>query len=170
MEHIVRFLPAHDCIKFECKFGSKSCYPGSGGSHGIHGVEIIFLSKGEKGVVQFVIFSDWRAQRKEADRIEYRNIVKWGGDYFMVADLGYHSPVPLYEGQPVSSKRCEYLGGKPCYYDESGLNAVDAMYSLVNGGDEGLWEFLDAYYESVFEGKEYPKAVEYPAPLRKEKP
>ena len=64
---------------------------------------------------------------------------------------------------------CEYCDGKPCYYDGSGLNANDAMYALVNGGDVALWSFLDAYYAHIFDGKDYPKPAEYPKPLRKEK-
>ena len=46
------------------------------------------------------------------------------------------------------------------------MNASDAMYALVNGGDEGLWEFLETYYKSVFEDGEYPEPCEYPCKER----
>jgi hypothetical protein len=35
------------------------------------------------------------------------------------------------------------------------------MYALVNGGDEALWEFLDAYYECVFHKDKYPTPTEF---------
>ena len=81
----------------------------------------------------------------------------------MPADLGYHSKKPHYDGQQPTGENCEYCDGKPCYYDGSGLNANDAMYALVNGGDNALWAFLDGYYNYVFNGGEYPKPAEYKA-------
>ena len=84
----------------------------------------------------------------------------------MPADLGYHSKTPQYEGQEVMDDACEFCDGQPCYYDGSGLNATDAMYALVNGGETALWAFLDAYYEAVFNSGAYPEPAEYPMPLR----
>jgi len=86
----------------------------------------------------------------------------------MPADLGVHSLKPQYKDHEPVSSRCDLLKGKPCYYDGSGLNASDAFYALINGGDEGLWKFLDEYYESVFENGQYPIPTEYPKPLRRE--
>lgn len=85
--------------------------------------------------------------------------------YPIPIDLGYHSKVPMHDGQEPISKSCEFTGGA-CYYDGSSLNAAEAMYSLVNGGDKALWEFLEAYYEHVFYGGAFPDPKEYPAKLR----
>jgi hypothetical protein len=168
MEHKVYFERGHDCIKFECINDSKRCFQGSGGSHGVHGLTIQFVSTGEKGAVQFALYTGWLPQYKSKDGIGYRSIDKWGTLldmlYPMPADLGCHSRTPMYEDQKTMP--CQYLDGADCYYDGSGLNATDAMYALVNGGDVALWTFLDAYYECVFNEGKYPEPAEYPKPMR----
>lgn len=168
-EHIVRFNAGYDCIRFECKFGSKTCKPHSGGSHGVYGMGILFVTKGEAGAVQFLLSTGWLPQRAEPSNIGVRNAV-WAspmGDYFPVPmDLGYHSKKPMFEGHTCIEESCEFCNGQPCYYDGSSLNANDAMYALVNGGDKALWAFLEGYYRSVFEGADYPVPAEYPKPPR----
>lgn len=98
----------------------------------------------------------------------------------MPADLGYHSPKPMYEGQlPMGAEKfdfdhketlkgaagdiqiptrvltgtftpCQYLDGKPCYYDGSGLNAERIYEVLVAEGSAGVWRELRAYYDETF--------------------
>jgi len=110
------------------------------------------------------------------------------GDHYALfrpqpADLGYHSPIPRWEGQKCigSSRRtgeyehvdfgdgvlhkssiwedvpeaewpkCEYLeGDKPCYYDDSGLNAEAVYKILLDEGEEAVWIYLENYYNEVF--------------------
>ena len=165
MEHIVRFERGYDCIKFECTSGSKDCKPSSGGSHGRHGLNIRFVSKGDAGAVQFLLYTGWTPQYVKPSNIGLRDC-NWGTS-IMPADLGYHSKTPRYEGQHKIDNACEFCDGQPCYYDGSGLNANDAMYALVNGGEVALWAFLDAYYESVFAGSKYPVPAEFEMPPRK---
>lgn len=165
MEKIVKFQAGYDCIKFECKMKSKACIPYNGGSHGVHGTTITFILKSEDGVVQFVIFTGWLPQYIKKDSIGTRHIDTFG-DHPMPAGLGYHSKKPRYNGQRQQATSCEYCDGEPCYYDESCLNAYDAMYALVNGGDTALWVFLEKYYNCVFSDGEYPEPAEYPMPLR----
>ncbi len=167
MEHIVKLTHGHDCIKFECAFNSKDCFPGSGGSHGRHGLTITFLSKGDDGAVQFVLYTGWSPQYTAPDEIGHRYVASWGNGSAMPADLGCHSKKPQYEGQAISGDSCEYCNGEPCYYDGSGLNADDAMYALVNGGGVALWKFLDDYYGCIFQNKDYPVPAEYSKPPRK---
>ena len=69
------------------------------------------------------------------------------------ADLGYHSPVPMYKDQTPTSDSCEYLDGKPCYYDGSGLNAKPVYDILLKEGSEGVWKYLEDYYKRIFEGE-----------------
>ena len=159
-EHIVKFSSGHDCIKFECIHGSDRCFPGSGGSHGKHGMEIRFVSKGQDGAVQFLLFTGWLPQSGEIDV---------AGAYTMAATLGYYSKLPHHDGQNVMSESCEYCDGNPCYYGGSSLQADDAFYTLLNGGDAALWKFLDQYYDCVFHDGEYPDKVEYSKPLRDSK-
>ena len=165
MEHIIRFERGYDCIKFECVHGSKNCKPGSGGSHGIHGLNIRFISKGDAGAVQFLLYTGWTPQYAEESSIVFRSIRDCGRN-MMPADLGFHSKTKRYDDQEPVDSSCEFCDGQPCYYDGSGLNASDAMYALVNGGDAALWSFLDAYYQCVFNGGEYPKPAEYSMPMR----
>jgi hypothetical protein len=158
-ERIVRFEQGHDCIKFECKFDKDTCIPREGGSHGKHGLSIRFVLKGDKGAVQFLIYTGWLPQYAEG-WAQISSIRDWGCG-MMPADLGYHSKTPTYEGQTSMTESCEYCDGEPCYYDGSTLNASNAMYVLVNGGDEALWTYLEQYYEAIFNNGPDPVLVEY---------
>lgn len=166
LKRIISLKRGYDCLKFECITGSESCFPGSGGSHGVHGLSMRFVLKGPEGAVQFILYTGWLPQKVEADKLGMRFIGKWQSlSGPLPVDLGYHSRKPLYEGHS-SMGPCAYCDGEECFYDGSGLNAADAMYSLVNGGDEGLWTFLTAYYQHVFHDAAYPAVIEYPKPLR----
>lgn len=165
MEHKIELAPGYDCIKFECINNSKTCQPNSDGSHGRHGMTMRFMTIGDEGAVQFVLYTGWLPQHAIPDGIGGRFVKEWG-HACMPADLGYHSKAPRYEGQEVAQESCVYCGGQPCYYNGSGLNANDAMYALVNGGEEALWQFMDEYYQCVFNSAEYPKPAEYKMPLR----
>ena len=166
LEHRVDFERGHDCTRFECVNDSATCKPGSGGFHGIHGLQIRFLSIGPKGAIQFVLSTGWLPQRTEPDGTHYRDFQVCAGDYNpMPMGLGYHAREPQYDGQD-SMGACEYLDGADCYYDGSGRNANDAFYALLNGGGEGLWTFLDSMYACRFEDAPYPTPCEYPKPLR----
>lgn len=170
-EHITTFKRGHDCLNFECICGSPDCRKGSGGFHGSSGMIIHFAAMGEHGAVSFAVNTGWLPQQTLPNSIRYRSIREWcapgsAAHYPMPLDLGYHSKTPRYEGQTICQDKCEYCDGKPCYYDGSGLNANDAMYALVNGGDKALWEFLDAYYECVFNAAKYPTPAEYFKPRK----
>jgi len=122
-------------------------------NYGIHGVEIRFMLIGDKGAVRFVIYTNWHLPHvqkefddKYVDAIFYKPLP---------ADVGYHSPKPMYEGQEVMADSCEYLGGKPCYYDGSGLRAQEYFITLVTEGGEAMWRKLEEYYHCLFdEGEE----------------
>ena len=165
MEHIVKFEGGYDCIKFECAFESTECCPGAAGSHGKHGLSIRFLSKGDAGAVQFLLYTGWLPQYVVPSGIGVRDVRDWG-HCTMPADLGYHSRTPRYDGQEPVQPACEFCDGTPCYYDGSALNASDAMYAFVNGGVVALWAFLDAYYDAAFNDGAYPQPAEYRMPPR----
>jgi len=166
-EHIVKFEMGYDCIKFECMFDDDSCIPGKGGSHGRHGMSIRFVCKGVDGAVLFLLGTDWLPQFVNKSNIGYRHVKEWGSHTCYPAGLGYHSKKPKYNEHKPIHDSCEYCDGQPCYHDGSTLNANDAMYALVNGGENALWTFLELYYMHVFHGTEYPEPAEYPKPLRK---
>ena len=108
-------------------------------NYGIHGVDMCFVLKGSEGAVQFVLYTGWQLPSL--------------GNRFtepMPTDLGYHSLVPHHEDQGVISESCEWVDGKPCYYDGSTLNARPVFDILVSEGEDGLWRELEEYYGKVF--------------------
>jgi len=94
---IVEFTPAYDKRD-----------PDPKKNYGIHGVELRMVLKGPEGAVQFVLYTQWMLPhvQKETDKRTVQKILAGGAaidlDVFyhpMPADLGYHSPKPMYEGQ-----------------------------------------------------------------------
>lgn len=151
-ERVFEASPGHDCIRFKCINGSERCYLGAGGSHGIGGVTLRWVVKGPEGAVQFVLMTGWLP---EPERVVFEK------EQFppLPSDLGYHAVMPRYEGQ--TERDCTYTVTGRCYYDGSGLNAEEPFRVLCNSGGDALWEFLEAYYESVFNGGDFPKGESY---------
>lgn len=128
-------------------------------NYGIHGVTMRFILKGDKGAVQFVLFTNWQLPHV-TEETDQRTIAKArAGEDISIdlrcfyrplpADRGYHSPTPVWEGQ--ESRECDLLDGKPCYYDGSGLQAETVYHALLAEGGEGVWKELEYYYSQVFE-------------------
>lgn len=147
MERIVTFSPAYDRRAT---------------GYGVHGVDLQMVLKGTKGAVQFVLYTNWQlpqvtkelVERAQGDRmyLETRFLP-------LPADVGYHSPVPQYEGQAVIQEECEYLDGRPCYYDGSGLAAEEMYQVLVQQGSEGVWRKLEQRYKDLFGEKGWRSQV-----------
>lgn len=124
-------------------------------NYGISTMRMVFYIKGPKGAVQWVIGTEWGIEsvRSHLSQFtdhhrEYQKPSGW--------DLGYHSPIPRYEGQTeMTGGPCDVLGG-PCYYDGSSLNADDLIEGFLAGGTKWLWPKLEEYYASVFEDAPYP--------------
>jgi len=175
LERIIEFVPAFDRRD-----------PDPKKNYGIHDVELRMVLKGEKGAVQFVLYTNWQlphVAREERKRTAASGLDEMGIKVRfepMPADLGYHSPVPMYEGQePIGATRvhwedgefdgkrmklpkfeptdtfdpCPYLDGKPCYYDGSGLNAERIYNVLLAEGSDGVWRELESYYRETFENE-----------------
>lgn len=119
--------------------------PNPSKNYGVHGVDLRFVLKGAKGAVQFVLYTGWMlphvTKEFEAKGLKMTNPLP--------ADLGYHSHVPMYEGQSVIEDHCSYIGG-PCYYDGSGLNAEPVFDTLLSEGSDGVWRKLEEYYVETF--------------------
>lgn len=117
-------------------------------NYGIHGVELRMVLIGTKGATQFVLYTNWQLPHVEAefDKRPHRERFL---DKPMPADLGYHSPTPIYEVQEPRGS-CEYLNGHPCYHDGSGLNAEPIFDVLLREGSEGVWRELTSYYNDTF--------------------
>ena len=139
-EKIVEFGPAYD-----------KRHPDPAEDQGIGCVMIRFVLKGSKGAVQFLMGSGWflpetveeyKAKGGTFEKLTDQDPVGW--------DLGYHSPKPMYEEQPIVTNSCPYLDGKECYYDGSGLNAKPIMERLLREGSDAVWEELAEYYHKTF--------------------
>ncbi len=139
-ERIVQLTPAFDRRHID---PSKN--------YGIHGVNLRMILKGEKGAVQFVLYTNWMLPH-----VQMELEAKYPDHHFchpLPADKGYHSLKPMYEGQTSFEDSCEYLDGKQCYYDGSGLNAEDTYRILLEKGSEGVWQDLEEYYYSTLGGQ-----------------
>lgn len=160
MKKLVTFKPGFDKRNPD---PNKNC--------GIHGMEIRFTLKNYKGAVQFILFTNWLpttggsdlkwfekilpTETKDAYRPMFVTLLinPFIPSTFLKpfpADIGYHSPKPIYDEQKTVTEECELLGGKPCYYDGSGLNAIRIFEVLLNEGDEGIWRELQNYHEYIF--------------------
>ena len=143
MERLVTFEPAYDKRD-----------PDARKNYGIHGVNLRMVLKGERGAVQFVLYTNWQLPHVQDEMLK-KAAVRHDLSYLRMmfapspADLGYHSLTPHYEDQPPHAN-CEYLDGRPCYYDGSGLNA-DRIYGvLLAEGSDGVWRELQEYYAGTF--------------------
>lgn len=123
-------------------------------NYGIHGVNLLMVLKGEKGAVNFTLYTNWQLPHVTEEML-HDSRQREGIELFfmpMPVDLGYHSYTPTYEGQEPITNSCEYLNGKPCYYDGSGLNAQPIYEVLLNEGSDGVWRELENYYNEMFGG------------------
>ena len=127
-------------------------HPDKHPDYGILGAEIRFHLIGEQGAAQFVIYTNWQLPEvtKELDsRLASREF-----PHLMCRPLpayvGYHRLTPAYEGQDSLAESCDLLGGRPCYYNGSGLRAQDVYESMLREGDVAIWRELEQVYrESV---------------------
>lgn len=62
-------------------------------NYGIHGCDLRMVLRGELGAVQFVMSTGWFL--KSIDTSKFRSMTL----YPMAVDIGYHSPIPMYEEQ-----------------------------------------------------------------------
>ncbi len=137
MEKIVSFEPAHH----------KGVVDGK--DYGIGAVRIRFVLRGKLGAVQLLLGTDWYlpADQQGTAVQRLRDIMGVQPNGW---DIGYHSPVPMFEDQKPISESCEYMDGKPCYYDGSSLAAEELRDRLLSEGDAGVWASLLDYYVRTF--------------------
>lgn len=130
-------------------FDKRSSVPGK--NYGIHGFEFRFLVKNDRGAVQFLLYTNWHLPHVQNELDQRPEDPKWRhlSCHPTPADLGYHSPVPHYEGQ-ASMGPCPYLDGEPCFYDGSSLNAEKPYEILVAQGLDAMWAYLERYHAEVF--------------------
>lgn len=150
LQRIVEFYPAWDKRD-----------PDPKKDYGIHGVELLMLVLGEKGAIQFKVFTNWHLETNQTE-LDQRTLAKASAGIMdkyvisalyhpMAADLGYHAKLPQYEDQQPIDNDCKWTGG-PCYYDGSGLRADAVFRLLVEQGSDAVWKRLEDEYQQQFEG------------------
>lgn len=142
--------PLQRRIEFTPAFDKRAPEPNK--NYGIHGVELKFYLGNDFGWVQFVIYTNWQLPHINQEPGTISAVNSGVFEYWMKpmpADLGYHSPKPLYEGQ-TSTKNCHLLPG-PCYYDGSALAAEALFDLLVAGGSDVVWKKLEELWQEHFE-------------------
>jgi hypothetical protein len=151
LEHKLEIVPAFD---------KRNSDPSR--NYGIHGAEFRFYAIGPAGVIQFVIYSNWHLPHVHRELLNKCNPGREYGRFCslepMAADIGYHSPVAMYEGQTPLTDSCPLLNGRKCFYDGSGLNAQRYFDIMVSEGHESLWKSLDEYYYERFGTVDMPTA------------
>ena len=122
-------------------------------SYGVHGVDIKFVLTGKKGVIQFLVYTNWHLPHveKELDTCCSNKEFPHLFCHPIGADVGYHSPTPMYDCQTKVSEECEHLGGKPCYYDGSSLEGERVLKTLIAKGSKAVWEELEKWYRDRFD-------------------
>lgn len=133
LEREIRFTPAYNKIDE---------------GYGRHGVNMRWCLKGPEGVVQFLVHTSWMLPEDEK---ELSDAFYHDGMHMLrprAADLGYHSPKPMYKEQ--TSLECDLMPTGQCYYDGSTLNAEPVFDLLIREGHEAVWEQLENYYQQTF--------------------
>ncbi|MCB0446396.1 MAG: hypothetical protein KDD03_02600 [Gelidibacter sp.] len=139
MEKIIELTPAFDRRD-----------PNPSKNYGIHGVDLIMVLKGDKGAVNFTLYTNWQLPHVQ-DELK-KKMFQHNHFLFepMPADIGFHSSTPMYNGQS-KMEECKYMNGKDCYYDGSTLMANEVYQILLQEGSEGVWKELERLYNREFD-------------------
>jgi len=155
LERIVHFKPGFD--KRNPSDPSKD--------YGISGGSLLFLVKGPRGAVHFVLGTNFYPESAERHLVNcYTDgrMRRFGPDGVAgIAqsyrargfDVGYHAPEPQYDGQHAH-ENCEWLGGKSCYTDGSALRADEWAQQFLERGTDWLWPALEREYADRFEDEQ----------------
>lgn len=129
--------------------------PNPGKNYGIHGMEIRFVLKGEKGATQFLVYTNMHLPHVSKELFEKQRGnpgEKYNRFDPMGADIGYHAIEPQYEGQ--ESRECDLLPNGRCYCNGSSLQADEFMPTFLAGGSDAVWEMLEQRYNEWLEPKQ----------------
>lgn len=118
-------------------------------------MRIRFALIGAKGAVSFVVH-DWEhgVPPTDAARRELEDgwLRQFGHPlYPLGVDIGMHSATPT---EWTESMDCDLLPSGRCWYDGSGLRAIDIADEWRRRGrdEDFVWRYLLAHYTSVFYG------------------
>lgn len=126
--------------------------PNPSKNYGICGGRLIFVLKGTKGAIQFMVGMPLYPDTAVQHLINHHN-----GNAYEIAksmkpsgwDVGYHSHEPMYEGHEPMQGECHIIGGK-CFYDGSSLRADEWLSEFLVGGTNWLWPQMEREYRDRF--------------------
>lgn len=148
------WFPRPDGLERAVVFGPGYNSAQTGNPHadfGVHGMEIIWYLRGPLGVAQFMLYTDWiPGTLRPGHGLPPAGMSFPRIDYPMGADLGYHAPVPQWEGQEEYRRDdCRLLPGGTCYYDGSGMAAERVAKEFVLAGEPAVWAALEDRYADL---------------------
>jgi hypothetical protein len=118
-------------------------------NYGIHACELLFILKGEKATITFLLYTGWHLPNVTQEFLERFDHTIYKPT---PADIGYHSTVPMYEGHEPMDKVCEFIGS-PCYTGGSSIDSDEFYDELLKKGSKGVWRKMKEYYRERFEKK-----------------
>jgi hypothetical protein len=143
-------VPFERRTTFEAAYDRRDPNPDK--NYGIHGVDLRMELLGPAGATYFRLFTGWHwLPLSPALREEYP----------MPGSVGYHSPMPQYEGHLEGD--CGVLPGGRCYSGSCLSAAAERTFQrLLREGSSGVWAELEGYYHDLFGVR---AEITHPAPL-----
>ena len=144
-------------VKFSMPYDKRSEIPKK--NYGIGAMRIWFILKGKEGAVQVLIGTEFYLPKTVHEYLNSNNsywkdlmVDSDGGEKkpFTCWDVGFHSKKRPDYMETSDKQDCNILG--KCYYDGSSLRGeTDKVAEIfLKEGEEGVWKYLEKYYEEVF--------------------
>lgn len=117
-----------------------------GNRRGCHGLNMRWLLHGERGTIQFLVYTSWLPSWVSGD--QYRSYEVADTVHApSPADFGWHWDASLYDGDTATDD-CQYRPGG-CHYDGSGLMAEPLFAALLTEGHEAVWRAMEERYAEL---------------------
>ena len=148
LRRITHVRPGYDCRNVPCKHERK-------GDHGIAGDEWTYVvTDGQTAINLSVLTSRYPDTVPPVAREVAREAINRDGYGNLPSDLGRHFTKRVSEWEcPLES--CLWLDGQPCFYDGSGLQALEFWLAHGDGSKpeqgEAFWVALEAEWREQAE-------------------
>lgn len=117
-------------------------------NYGIHGADLTMVLCKDVRAVQFKAFLPVYLPHV-VDNLTSTMHKLYNPFKGMGADVGYHSPYPMFEDHQPIEDDCEFTGGK-CYYDGSSLRAERWYKEWLEKGCDAIWRKLEVEWKDRF--------------------
>jgi hypothetical protein len=113
-----------------------------------HGCELVFILRGEKGVLTFAFVTDWApmaVQQQYMNGVQRTNVI---GVQPKPIDVVFHSPTPPALPHQAQREDCPYIEGGICYAAVSKREAEALRDVMLKEGSIGVWRCMGQLYRS----------------------